>query len=441
MVKEGDNWNILQKADLEDRYRIAGMRDKKHDGEFISPIRAEILRVQQERKINGYCQQIPGYESGIHTFGTERICVQREITLPVGKPGDYSFITEMLAAVFGNDPDHPQAQLFEGYCANRYRKLSNPNECKLGGQMLILVGPKSSGKSRTQEDLISPLLGGSLGHNTAPDFIGHLLKGERFTEALQKSNHWCSDDVAGKVDRIADQEGLMREIKNAVWSTTIEWRNMHCPPFTTEKRVAISLSLNTENKEVAKVIPENVLADGTSDKFLMLAAFANGFPFPDAGDPAGVRAYQEKIKAALPGWIDYLQHRYVAPPGYENNRTLVAGYCHPIIRDQLIPEKYKEITDAIVEKTRRGVLAEGKPFRGNATDLNDFLDLPAGWRDPKTGEVGTRLGKALMTLSVQPILRDVIVQPDRAADTRLWQINAMPRAMAGITPGPAYLQE
>src|SRR3954470_5206135 len=95
-------WIQVTDAGLRLRLREAGFDAKQHEGERISQVAREVLRIQNEHDV-AYAGPLAGYPVGeVEALG-ERILVTKAAKLVQAEPGEWNTIRRLLMNLFGDE--------------------------------------------------------------------------------------------------------------------------------------------------------------------------------------------------------------------------------------------------------------------------------------------------------------------------------------------------
>jgi hypothetical protein len=235
---------------------------------------------------------VAGYSSGVYCIAPGKlILVPNGFRLIEPKAGDPSPILKILRGMF-YDPVNEPWQYEAVISMWQLWYISLRDRTFLPGQAQVLVGPRNSGKTFVQEQLITMLLGG----REAQPFT--FLNGEsRFNDDLVSAEHLkCSDE--GSRDSNTRQI-IANKLKSLLYNSSqrVEAKNAH--PVQAMPNTKCTISCN-EQPDDLRILPVSV--DGIRDK---MATFwvKNPGVFPPVEERA---AFLEQVHAAFPAFIDYL---------------------------------------------------------------------------------------------------------------------------------------
>jgi hypothetical protein len=124
----------------------------QRDTDLTSPIDRALLAIQKRFKVD-YAGKLAGYKAGVTYQNGDRILITSGRTLIEPKDGDFPTINALLNRMWGEKRIYFDAWLKQGAESLIDGSLRT-------GQVLVLAGPKDSGKSFVQNHIITPLLGG-----------------------------------------------------------------------------------------------------------------------------------------------------------------------------------------------------------------------------------------------------------------------------------------
>lgn len=304
-------------------------RTKPQDGELFSEADVLQAHIIEHRRVDFVLDGLAGHQPGCHQFQGTRVLATKAPTIIEPLEGDFSTIQQFIHSLLPRAEDGVEQWIL--FCAWLKRAIEAVRAGKPSqGQILILAGSRGDGKSRLQEFIITPGLGGR-----SADPIAHLTNETQFNSECFGAEHLLSGDPASSMKK-DDRAKFKQRLKQI---SVGDWQRYHekgRPAVMLPPVWRLSISINLSPDDLA------LLPAGTSDfseKVIMLqTAPASNLPGPSEEERA---AFREAIARELPAFIDFLLHRFdcLIPVELRDNRFGVRSYEHPAIRAALHEER------------------------------------------------------------------------------------------------------
>jgi len=186
-----------QLIDFPENYERFNKQDKR--AAWTQAIKKEIVRIATESNVD-YAGELAGYHTGLHTILNRHVLVTEGPKLITPREGDFSLIREILFNMFGMET-REDGLYFDLWLKSAVESLYSGYIRP--GIVLVLVGPKDSGKNLVQSCIISPLLGGRVADPTQ-----FALQTTAFNDDMIRAEHLM----------IADQRAINRKSGEALGS-------------------------------------------------------------------------------------------------------------------------------------------------------------------------------------------------------------------------------
>jgi hypothetical protein len=357
--------------------REAGVSTKGLDGDLLSPVERELLRIQRERDVD-YAGPLAGYEKGLAEIQGRRILVTDSFRLvaPVMKP--FPTIESVLQNLFGD-----QLPYFLGWLKCAYESLRDRR--RTPGQAMCVAGPKDGGKSLAQS-LITATLGG----RSAKPYL--FMSGQTaFNWDLFGAEHLMIEDDIASTD-IRRRRDFGSQIKSITVNEvqSCHGKNRDAVALTPFWRISVTLNDEPEHMMILPPLDESL-----TDKVILLKAAKHPMPM-DTSTNEGRAAFWAVLMNELPGFILHLT-TFKIPIELKSQRFGVTHYHHPELLDalnELSPEhKLLGLVDSL------DLFNCATSWRGTAEELKHLLlDSPRTRSDAQQllnwqNAIGTYLGR------------------------------------------------
>lgn len=323
-------WLLLNETSFKRHLKAAGFASKPPEGEILSEVDHEILRVQNECDVD-YSGPLCGEEEGFHQKGSTRILVTQSPVLVQPVPGKFPTITALIDGLLGGDPDHGPTQCDVMLSWMKLALTSLMARQIQAAQVVAIAGPPGCGKSLLQA-FVTQLFGG---RSAKP--ARYMSGGTEFNGELFGAEHLMLEDEFMS-RKISDRLKLGASIKSMAVS---RMQSCHCKgrqAITLPVWWRVTVSLNCEPEAMLVLPPLN---EDVSDKIILLKAGRFEFPMP-MGSADAQSKFMEQCREELPAFVDFLLNHYVIPAHLvESVRYGVVTWQHPQMKaelDNLSPE-------------------------------------------------------------------------------------------------------
>ena len=424
-------WCSLAERAIRRELKGRGFRDKPDPtrGEVLSPLDAELRRVEQECRVD-WAGVLAGWQAGVHEIGGGRILVTKSAKLVQPVQGDCtmlrSFIEGLLNGeeleVDGQPPrQYVQAPYFFAWTAHALESLYTARRAP--GMCLAIAGPTSCGKTLLAS-ILRVLFGGGCGRPYSYMVGLDSFNGELFNHVLQ-----LVDDERAETD-IRSRLKFGAEVKKFTAADGAKCRGLHRDGIELTPVWRLLCLLNEEPDRLLVLPP---IDEDVADKILLLRAYRKPMPMP-AATPAEREAFWDAITAQLPAFVWWLLHEYKMPAEMTAGagRFGLPAYHHPVLLSELQAFSPPVRLWQLIE---RGVLLERHvgdgettwlplaEWRGSASDLEQKLkDYKNALSDSERREVPTSawIGHRLADLSRR--MGEQVVKCERRVSGRVWVI-------------------
>ena len=380
---------------LRNEYCIRIKADR--EGERLSEVKRVYLWARENRCLDEIFPALPGYRSGVYRLESgERVLVKTSPQLIEPVKGEWKVIEALIRGQLDRsaEKDVDQTPYFLSWLKVALEALigGEPGQWRQGHAMII-AGPAGGGKSRLQENIITPLLGGREANPKKflfgqDDFNGDVFSAEHLSLAEVPSSQ-----------KTVDRVELAETIKQIVANAAHRMRLMRVEPWTVYPYWRLSITLN-DDPDKLRSLP--LVTKDFGGKVIILHSKKSDLPMPTRTEPER-RAFRDQIKAELPAFAHFLLHEYeipqellTYPDGGDATRFGFREFHHPIIKDGLFDDSpaaellqlidMAEIYDSTMrlkiwdlDSGRYGV--PGKLWHGKAQELHNLLTGEAdGWK-------------------------------------------------------------
>lgn len=384
----------LNLGDLRLLCRLEGIAAKQPES-GLSDFEKLRCHVVKTRSVDCVVDKLAGWSAGLHSFNGSRIYVKRGPILMEPSAGEWPAIRALVEGVLGDRATYLYCWLKVAVEALRLGVVNR------AGQLLIIIGPRASGKSRIQHWIITPLLGGE-----SADPSSYMIGDTDFNEELFGAVHLLMEDPSLR----DDAEAKTRFAARVKELTVNDQRRLH-PKGS--KAVSLAplwrptLSLNDDEMGVLPFI-----SDSLEDKLIVLKGRHYDTP-TGSGSDAERSAWAKQIRSELPAFLAWLLSFEIP----ESLRCKRFGVRH-FIDDEIANELHDQSPDARVLECIDMELwheAHGgrRVWEGTSTVLSHALHHPSAecHREARSLFRGpAQLGKILQRLAKK--------KPDRVQDRR-----------------------
>jgi hypothetical protein len=290
----------------------------KGEEEMTSEMVRVLLAAMKYRKVWVAFDGLAGYLAGEYFIQGRRVLVKRSPKrIDFSEGGDFPTVRRLIEGLLGDEA----SVYFHSWMKLSLESMLN---CEAGewrnGQALIFAGDADSGKSRLQDQIITPMLGGRMADPGKylfgkTDFNGELIYAEHLTMADPENSTKSTDRIAfgEKVKGLVanDWHSLHKKKEDALMGSPF-WR--------------VSISVNADPDKL-RVLP--MLTPDMKDKVMVFHVTNSG----DAGLPTGSqvslegvdldamvdddlaerKAWRDRISEELPCYGYWLMNDFVIP--------------------------------------------------------------------------------------------------------------------------------
>ena len=407
----GGRWLALNETQFKRKLRAEGKSPKVPggvDGVHISPVEAELLRIQDEDDVS-FAGVVAGHREGFYEQNGTRFLVTDSPNLIEPSAGSWPVLHAFLNGLLGGDEE--QLSVFKAWVKFAVKAVRSSN--RQPGQALVLAGPAGCGKSLLQ-GLITEILGGrsakaALFLTGRTDFNAELFGAEH----LILEDEFMSTKISERVKLGAGIKGLtVNELHpcHRKGSTIVNLRPLW--------RVSVSVN---DDPEALLVLPP--MDDHVEDKFILLRCIGAEFPMPTT-TAEEQRAFRGTLTKELPAFLDELE-RFEVPSHLSSSRYGVASYHNPQLAEDLASLSPESQLLELIDAAGNSLFGVDERWQGTAAELRvELLSLPSTQRDARSllewkNAAGTYLGR----LAKKHPKR---VQHRRTAELRAWIIHRNP---------------
>lgn len=341
---------------------IIGLSDTKHKTESACEVDLALRYVRNHRVVD-WVGSIAGYDSGPIMQGRRFRVLNKEPTNPLeAVEGDYEAFETFCIKLLGPE----QYLYFCAWCKQYFKQLYH--RTWYPGQLLIIVGPPSCGKTLLSSCLLE-MTGG-----TATSPLDYLTGVTRFNADVCGSTLLLIDDDS--VKDLSSKITMSSKFKALFFSDGIRVEAKGAEPITL-KPLYRGMSLHNDSHEDIAAIP--AIRPGTEDKMMIFKA-QDGAIIPEL---AGMKMLPH-LRPAFPGWLHMIMNRDY-PEGIADGRYGVKFYHHPEVRAMLDNSAAEADTLELIEQAcfrddedegedhvgrLKVYMAAGRPYiEGSAADI------------------------------------------------------------------------
>lgn len=417
----GKTWSRWPEKKIFNLFKTRYVRMKPREGEVLSEAERVLMHTMRERRLEYELAAVSGYKSGIYDFNGSRVLIRTAPRLVEPKQGEWptvrALIHSKLDFSFYDPEGHgiDQTDYFHGWMKTAIEGLylGGPGNFR-PGQCIIFAGPRDSGKSRLQHQVITGLLGGR-----SADPGPYLFGRTDFNGELFSAEHLMMEDPASStktVDRVYFGEMLKQLVVN-------DTQRLHAKR---EDAIVVSpffrttISVN-DDPDKMRVLP--LLTPDIKDKVHLFLISPAPLPMPTATlDERS--AFRAAIASELPAYAWWLLNEYVIPESMRSVRFGVKEWHHPTLAVelfddtpaaellQIIDAATFEVEDLKLWQVSSASRQQGDLWEGTAIDLERLLldDSCALQREAKKLVMHNKIDRLLSRLKED--------RPDRVAQHR-----------------------
>lgn len=250
-----------------------------------------IRYIVQNRRVE-FAGSLAGYRTGIHMVAGQRMAITGSYRLIEPVEGEWPLINAFLDRFSRGAVD--QRPYFLAWLKQAVTSLRAGE--RRPGHMLVLTGGTNSGKSFTQEYLITPLLGGR-----AADPRRYLVGESQFSGQIFGCEHLMMQELPSALDKTS-RSMLSENLKQLIANDSMSLRAMYQEAVTVTPFRRVTLSMN-DNVEKLQALPS--LTSDFADKIIILILAGEPMPMPTHTDEQR-EAFRVALAAELPAFVHYL---------------------------------------------------------------------------------------------------------------------------------------
>lgn len=358
-------WRRYNKEDMLMRLKVAGISHRLKPGQTATEAEQVLTLVQETRRVEGQgpflfnsnpVVRFNGYKMLNTAFAGNVLKASDD-----GNVSKWPWLHEFFNNVFDPVEQHgclPRDFFFAWL--QRFWRAGNSTDPKLG-QLIVLAGPPSRGKSFTGIAILRKIMGGAV------DASNYLLDGKGFNRELGASPIWNVDDSKSTAS-FNDHKRFSEMLKKHTASPELVFHPKYMDAITLPWFGRIFITCNDDSDSLS-ILP--TLDGSILDKLMLFRCHPDWQAKFDT-----FQANEEMLERELPhflGWLD----AWTPPAGVidsKNPRYGVMSYHHPILvesaRDSSPDHRFVEILEAWRE-AKLFIHEKGKPtlWTGSCTDL------------------------------------------------------------------------
>lgn len=265
--KVNDNWVAVPKDDARLQLRVMGIAEVKRKGQSASDQDLVLNHIQTHRRIYA-AVPIPFNDSEIVPYNGNKLLntSNHRIVQPApegeGKPEKFPWIWNWINNAFDEGPLEGSLKSKDYFCGWLWRFYSSALRGDVqAGQILVMVGPTSVGKSFINQHLIGGMVGGSV---EAQDI---LLKGSTFNKSAGEVGHWRLDDPCNE-GSFADKRRFTHNLKQHAANPTLTYQPKYVDAMEVPFMGRICVTLNDNDPEALAILP--AMDASFQDKIILL---------------------------------------------------------------------------------------------------------------------------------------------------------------------------
>jgi hypothetical protein len=349
-------WPLKALENLMTRHMV---RAKKREGEFLSDSQQLLLYVREHRCVDEVMSAISGYPAGRYELSSgHRVIVRYPPKLIEPKEGDWGVVKELIESKLNLSlnmvPGPDQTAYFHGWMKTALEGLltGGPGNFR-PGQCCIFAGPRDSGKSRIQHQIITGLLGGRSA-DPGPYLFGRTdFNGEMFS-----AEHLMMEDPASStktVDRVYFGEML----KQLVVNDTQRLHRKREDAMVVSPFFRTSISIN-DDPDKMRVLP--LLTPDMKDKVNLFLVSSRPLPMPTT--TLDERAeFRRVIAAQLPAYAWWLLKEHEIDEARRSIRFGVREWHHPALAMELFDDTPAAELLQIIDAAEFTLVDEAMPLK------------------------------------------------------------------------------
>ncbi len=257
---------------------------------------------------------LAGHKRGLERHPLGHLLITTEPDLPEPRPGEFSYISEIIAQLLGQDMVE-QVSVFKGWLKGALASVQAG--VHQPAPLLAVAGPPNCGKSLLAW-IVSQLLGGRIGHPHSA-WTGSLP----WNDDLVGAELLLVDDAVGSSDYRA-RVNFGTNFKESVYGSEVQLRKRHASSVSV-RPVWRAMACVNDDPAALEVLPPVV--EGMVDKLILLAAQPVELE-EDTSVPEGRKKVQQRIRSELPALAYYLGAMEIVEE-LRDSRGGVTAWRHP----------------------------------------------------------------------------------------------------------------
>jgi hypothetical protein len=444
---ENGSWSTWPETKVKVLLRRNWVSSQRRDGNPLTEVEEVLLWVMEHRRVELSMPALAGYPSGIHELWGQRVVVKTSPRLVVPAKGEWPVVKKLIEGLLNEgEGGHDQVPYFHGWMKIALEGLYLGGVGNFRpGHACIFSGPRNSGKSRLQHQIVTALLGGRSA-DPGPYMFGRT----DFNGEMLGSEHLMMEDPATST-LTKDRVFFGEMIKQIVVNDTQRLHAKREDALTVSPFWRLTISVN-DDPDKMRVLP--LLTPDLKDKIMLFHVGQKELPMPTTTLEERA-AFRAAVAAELPAYAHWLLHEHVIAEEISATRFGVREWQHPELAKELFEdtpaaEMLMLIDVAVFEsgefaeekKLKLWQLAapvnqykdpQGRPqhasrvWKGSAIDLERVMmgDMPG-----ITSSVSKEAKKLFAHNKCDRLLsrlkedRPDRVQPMRTKHARLWSIGA-----------------
>jgi hypothetical protein len=318
-------WIDITETSLRRFLRAAGYSPHRSKGAYISPLETMLMEIQREFDV-AFAGPLAGHSKGVLESCGNLILITNSSRLVEPKEGFWSHVKALLCGLL-DDPHHAQLPYVLGWLKVAVEALRAGQVRP--GQVLVIAGPRDSGKSLLQ-NLITEVLGGR-----AAKPFRYMSGATPFNGELFGAEHLLIEDEIPSTD-IRSRRHLGARIKDFTVNEVQSHHAKHRQAISLKPFWRVSITLNDEPENMLILPP---LDDSLADKIILLKGYRRPMVMPTQS-LAQRKAFWEVLVGELPAFIHHLLSMEI-PVELRSERFGVTHFHHPELvaaLDDLSPE-------------------------------------------------------------------------------------------------------
>ncbi|MBS0661236.1 MAG: hypothetical protein JSR82_23715 [Verrucomicrobia bacterium] len=378
---EDGSWLRFAETGIRRELKLAGIRPKPKEGEFVSDMDREISRLTLTRNV-AYAAPLAGYSAGLIEESGRRILVTESPRLIEPQAGPWPMLDAILRGLFPAEEETGDVQRTVFLCWLKVAFSALRARRRQPGQALALAGPPGSGKTLLQT-VITWALGGR--HARPYRYMSGLTG---FNSELFAAEHLIVDDEAASRDgRIRAQFGAT--MKQITVADGARCEKKYCDAIDLRPFWRLTISVNDEPDALAVLPP---ITEDLADKITLLRVKRAAMPMPTQTNEER-EAFRLALLAEMPGFLHSVLHTEI-PHDLASQRFGVREFHHPEILEALGDIAPERRLLYLIDRELFGPM--GEPWQGTAEELEHELRSKAPAEAARTitwsNAVGSYLG-------------------------------------------------